>query len=102
MCSSDLEGIGLRRGVDWMADWVLYPKKLRPSAKMPAMLHEATAESDARAIAAYLGSLKSGQPVKPVPVDADAISAGQGEKIEIHRGPHGQGKRQKEGKRRLV
>ncbi len=71
------EGIGLRRGVDWMADWVLYPKKLRPSAKMPAMLHEATAESDARAIAAYLGSLKSGQPVKPVPVDADAISAGQ-------------------------
>ena len=77
MDAPSFEGIGLRRGVDWMADWVLYPKKLRPSAKMPAMLHEATAESDARAIAAYLGSLKSGQPVKPVPVDADAISAGQ-------------------------
>ena len=60
-----------------MADWVLNPKKLRPSAQMPTMLHGATAESDARAIAAYLGSLKSGQPVKPVPVDADAISAGQ-------------------------
>ena len=44
---------------------------------MPPCLHGATAESDARAIAAYLGSLKSGQPVKPVPVDADAISAGQ-------------------------
>ena len=77
MDAPSFEGIGLRRGVDWMADWVLYPKKLRPSAKMPAMLHEATAESDSRAIAAYLGSLKSGQPVKPVPVDADAISAGQ-------------------------
>ena len=77
MDAPSFEGIGLRRGVDWMADWVLYPKKLRPSAKMPAMLHEATAESDARAIAAYLGSLKSGQPVKPVSVDADAISAGQ-------------------------
>ena len=77
MDAPSFEGIGSRRGVDWMADWVLYPKKLRPSAKMPAMLHEATAESDARAIVAYLGSLKSGQPVKPVPVDADAISAGQ-------------------------
>ena len=77
MDAPSFEGIGLRRGVDWMADWVLYPKKLRPSAKMPAMLHEATAESDTRAIAAYLGSLKSGQPVKPAPVDADAISAGQ-------------------------
>ena len=60
-----------------MADWVLNPKKLRPSAQMPTMLHGATAESDARVIAAYLGSLKSGQPVKPVPVDAAAISAGQ-------------------------
>ena len=77
MDAPTFEGIGSRRCVDWMADWVLYPKKLRPSAKMPAMLHEATAESDARAIAAYLGSLKSGQPVKPVPVDADAISDGQ-------------------------
>ena len=77
MDAPTFEGIGSRRGVDWMADWVLYPKKLRSSAKMPAMLHEATAESDARAIAAYLGSLKSGQPVKPVPVDAAAISAGQ-------------------------
>ena len=77
MDAPTFEGIGSRRRVDWMADWVLSPKKLRPSAKMPAMLHGATAESDARAIAAYLGSLKSGQPAKPVVVDADAISAGQ-------------------------
>ena len=77
MDAPTFEGIGSRRGVDWMADWVLNPKKLRPSAQMPTMLHGATAESDARVIAAYLGSLKSGQPVKPVPVDADAISAGQ-------------------------
>ena len=77
MDAPTFEGIGSRRGVDWMADWVLNPKKLRPSAQMPTMLHGATAESDARVIAAYLGSLKSGQPVKPVPVDADAISSGQ-------------------------
>ena len=71
------EGVGSRRGVDWMADWVLNPKKLRPSAKMPAMLHGSAAEADARAIAAYLGSLKSGQPIRSVPVDAGGISAGQ-------------------------
>ena len=46
------EGIGSRRGTDWMADWVRNPKKMRPSAKMPAMLHGVTAEADARAIAA--------------------------------------------------
>ncbi|MAE31239.1 MAG: hypothetical protein CMO43_06550 [Verrucomicrobiales bacterium] len=71
------ERIGSRRGTDWMADWVLNPKKMRPSAKMPAMLHGGTAEADARAIAAYLGSLKSGQLTEPVQVDADTISAGQ-------------------------
>ena len=70
------EGIGSRRGIDWMADWVRNPKKMRPSAKMPAMLHGVTAEADARAIAAYLGSLKSGQPTRPVPVDEVGISAG--------------------------
>ena len=71
------EGIGSRRGVDWMADWVLNPKKMRPSAKMPAMLHSSTAEADARLIAAYLGSLKRGQPNKPVSVDSGGISKGQ-------------------------
>ena len=76
MDSPTFEGIGSRRGVNWITEWVLTPKKLSPSAKMPAMLHGATAESGARAIAAYLGSLKSGQAAKPVEVDADAISAG--------------------------
>ena len=71
------EGIGSRRGMDWMADWVLNPKKMRPSAKMPAMLHSSTAEADARSIGAYLGSLKSEQPLKSVSVDADGISEGQ-------------------------
>ena len=60
-----------------MADWVLNPKKMRPSAKMPAMLHTSTAEADARLIAAYLGSLKRGQPNKLVSVDSGGISKGQ-------------------------
>ena len=77
MDAPTFDGIGSRRGASWMADWVLNPKKLRPSAKMPAMLHGVTAEADARAIAAYLSSLKSGLPVKPVPVDAGGISEGQ-------------------------
>jgi len=77
MDAPTFEGIGSRRRIDWMADWVLNPKKLKPNAKMPAMLHGATAESEAQAIAAYLGSLKSGQPTKPVSVGVDAISVGQ-------------------------
>ena len=71
------EGIGSRRGVNWMADWVLNPKKMRSSAKMPAMLHSSTAEADAWSIAAYLGSLKSGQPANPVSVDFGGVSEGQ-------------------------
>jgi mono/diheme cytochrome c family protein len=77
MDAPTFKGIGSRRGIDWMADWVLNPKKLRPSAKMPAMLYGATAAADAKAIAAYLGTLKSAQPVSVMEVDAAAISSGQ-------------------------
>lgn len=51
-------GIGSRRGIKWMMSWVLNPKKLRPSAKMPVMLHGVNAASDAKAIATYIASLK--------------------------------------------
>lgn len=51
-------GIGSRRNEDWMAKWILNPKKERPTARMPVMLHRETAPEDAAAIAAFLGSLK--------------------------------------------
>ncbi len=50
-------GIGSRRGVEWMASWILDPKKMRSSAKMPVMLHGNNAENDANAIATYIASL---------------------------------------------
>ncbi len=60
MDAPSLEGIGARRNYDWMARWILDPKSLRPSARMPKLLHGATAKEDAEATAAYLASLKTG------------------------------------------
>ncbi|MEW6307101.1 MAG: c-type cytochrome [Verrucomicrobiota bacterium] len=52
------DGIGSRRGLDWMADWIADPRGQRPTAHMPKMFHGAQAKDDARAAAAYLASLK--------------------------------------------
>ena len=72
-----LDGIGSRRDADWMAQWILNPAQLRPQATMPAMLHGATAEADARAIAVFLGSLKSGDFFPAVKVDVATTKAGR-------------------------
>ncbi|MDP6034527.1 MAG: hypothetical protein QGG55_00640 [Verrucomicrobiota bacterium] len=50
--------IGDRRHVGWMIRWILDPKGQRGSARMPRMLHGATAMADSQAIATYLGTLK--------------------------------------------
>lgn len=60
-----LDGIGARRHYDWMRQWVLDPKSLRPSATMPKLLHGPTAAEEAEAIAAFLASLQSGGEVNP-------------------------------------
>jgi mono/diheme cytochrome c family protein len=60
MDAPSLEGIGARRNFDWMTRWILDPKSLRPSARMPKVLHGASAKEDAEAVAAYLASLKTG------------------------------------------
>ena len=57
------EGIGARRNPAWMARWILDPKGQRPSAHMPKL---AKTPDEARAMAAFLGSLKDGNPY-PVP-----------------------------------
>ena len=77
MDAPSFEGIGSRLDVEWIVDWLLNPKKLRPSAKMPSMLHGVTAQTDARAIAAYLGSLKSGKKSNLMQVDERVVSEGQ-------------------------
>lgn len=58
MDAPGFEGIGSRRHAPWMAKWILDPKGQRPGTKMPVVLHGKTAEKDAEAIAAFLGSLK--------------------------------------------
>lgn len=60
MDAPSLEGIGARRRFEWMAKWILDPKALRPSARMPKLLSGPAAKEDAVAIAAYLASLQTG------------------------------------------
>ena len=59
MDAPSFAGLGARRNVEWMARWILDPKALRPTARMPRLLHGAKAKAEAEAIAVYLASLKS-------------------------------------------
>jgi len=58
MSGPSLTHIGDRRHSQWMAKWILDPKSQRDSARMPRMLHGATSMVDAKAIAAYLSTMK--------------------------------------------
>jgi len=60
MDAPSLDGIGARRRFEWMAQWILDPKALRPSARMPKLLFGPGVKEDAVAIAAYLASLQNG------------------------------------------
>ena len=64
-----LDGIGARRHYDWMVRWILDPKSLRPTARMPKLVAGPAAQEEALAMAAYLASLKTGGgiPVADVP-----------------------------------
>jgi mono/diheme cytochrome c family protein len=57
----DLAGIGSRLDWRWVREWVLNPRGVRASARMPALLHGPQARDDAEAIAAYLASLTDGK-----------------------------------------
>ncbi len=72
-----LDGIGSRLDAGWMAQWILNPARLRPRATMPLMLHGASIGADAGAIAAFLGSLKSGGSFPMVNDNAKTAEAGQ-------------------------
>ncbi|HKQ40310.1 MAG TPA: c-type cytochrome [Verrucomicrobiae bacterium] len=53
-----LEAIGTRRNTAWMERWILDPHAERPSAHMPKL---AKSPEEAKAMAAFLGTLKGGE-----------------------------------------
>lgn len=65
--------IGTRLDESWMAAWIEKPATLRPGARMPKLLSAENAPEEARAIAAYLASLKTSAlpPTPNVPGTAD-------------------------------
>ena len=77
MDAPTLDGIGSRLGAGWRAGWVLNRAQLSPQANMPALLHGASADADARVIAAFLGSLKSSDSFPAVKVDVATAEKGQ-------------------------
>lgn len=59
MDAPSFEDIGRRRRKDWIEKWLLDPHTLRPDASMPRLLKGSASNAEARAMAAWLGSVKS-------------------------------------------
>ena len=74
MDAPTFEGIGLRRNRAWMGRWIADPRALRPTARMPKLLHGPEAAGEAAAIAAFLAALRGS--ATSAATDADA-SAGE-------------------------
>lgn len=68
-----LDGIGSRRRADWMGQWILNPKALRPGTEMPRVFSGANAAEQARAVAAYLATLEDTSDVKSEPSSGGGI-----------------------------
>ncbi len=64
-----LTGIGERRQEAWLARWIEDPQSMRAGTPMPRVFTGPEAKANAGAVAAYLGSLKTG--VKPEGKDGD-------------------------------
>jgi mono/diheme cytochrome c family protein len=75
MDAPSFEGIGSRRHFGWMASWILDPKAQRANAQMPKLLHGATAQADAEAIAAFLASQTGAAPTGELKKDDESIEA---------------------------
>ncbi len=74
MVAPDLSQIGSKVDVGWLIDWLLGPKKFRPSTRMPDF---SFTEDDALSIAAYLWQNSQGHfPDLPRDVDGDMIDEG--------------------------
>lgn len=66
-----LTGIGNRRSEAWMARWIAGGSLERPAATMPRVVHGAEGDAEARAMAAWLASLRDG----PAPVSRPGNAA---------------------------
>lgn len=78
------EGIGSRRGAEWMAKWILDPKAARATARMPKMVHGATGAQDAADMAAFLATLK-GTEAAPAKKDSpELVEAGKELSEKLH------------------
>lgn len=75
MDAPSFEGIGSRRHFGWMANWILDPKAQRANAQMPRLLHGATAQADAEALAAFLASQTGAAPAGELKKDDESIEA---------------------------
>ena len=58
-------GMGARRRFAWMTAWIRDPRSLRETATMPALLHGPQSGESARAIAAFLATLREDSQVEP-------------------------------------
>ena len=58
MDAPSFAGIGSRLGAAWMAKWIADPASVRPGTPMPRMVHGADAPGQAKAMAAFLSSLR--------------------------------------------
>jgi mono/diheme cytochrome c family protein len=77
MDAPEYAGIGSRRNYAWMVRWIEDPGSLRLAARMPKVLHGADAPDEARAIAAYLASLKSNTASSGAAPDPDQSGSGR-------------------------
>lgn len=68
MDAPGLDGLGPRRRSDWLARWILDPKSLRPSARMPKLFTGPDAKEKAEAIAAFLQTLPAADEPKSTAV----------------------------------
>lgn len=72
MDAPNFEGIGLRRNQGWMARWIADPRALRPTARMPNLLHGPEAAGEAADAAAFLATLRGSPSTPATDVDASA------------------------------
>ncbi len=79
------EGIGSRRNFEWMRDWIVAPKKMRGSARMPQVFHGPDASKQAEAVAAFLSTLTTGTAAqKNLEPTADDIEGGKKLFADLH------------------
>jgi len=69
----DLTGIGSRVNVPWIFKWLAKPRHYRSDARMPVLLKTPQLRAD---VTAFLASLKTDEPLKPVSVDTN-FAAGE-------------------------